>query len=285
MHRLPVHLEDQHSVSYDAQDDVAEVVEEQQRTALTQWMVFNTTNNAAAGLTYVRFPEKYRWDAQTRQWLPRVRPGQDAHIGRVYWVSPAGGDKYFLRVLLHHVEWAKSFADLRTMDGVLCPTYRGACVQRGLLQDDREWRECLREAASSQTGLQMRCLFCIILEYNSPEDPWALWTEFKEAFMEDKLYEAKMAVGRDNAIMPSMQQLENAAAWDVEQMLNQQGRDQVPTPMAFFLLPHKYTRMCHWGGNWWQVTNVVTSISVEHVFPMTMIRNSSDKWKCITLID
>jgi hypothetical protein len=85
--------------------------------------------------------------------------------------------------------------------------------------------------------------------------------------------------------MPSMQQLENAAAWDVEKMLNQQGRDQVPTPMAFFFLPHKYTRICHWGGKLWQGTNVVTSISVEHVFRKPMIPNSSDKCNCITLID
>jgi hypothetical protein len=285
VHRLVVHLENEQTVSYDAHEDMAEVVEQQQRTPLTQWMAYNASNTTAAPLTYVLFPEKFRWDAQSSQWQSRVRPGHNAHIGRVYWVSPNAGEKYFLRVLLHHVEGPKSFADLRTVDGVLCPTYREACVQRGLLQDDREWRECLREAASSQTGLQMRCLFCIILEYNSPEDPWALWTEFKEAFMEDKLYEAKMAVGRDNAIMPSMQQLENAAAWDVEQMLNQQGRDQVPTPMAFFFLPHKYTRICHWGGKLWQVTNVVTSISVEHVFPKPMIPNSSDKCNCITLID
>ena len=127
-------------MSYDAQADVAEVVEEQQRTALSQWMVFNATSNAGGSLTYDRFPEKFRWDTQTRQWLPRVRPGQDAHIGRVYWVSPGGGEKYFLRVLLHHVEGAKSFSDLRTVDGECCATFREACVRRGLLQDDREWR-------------------------------------------------------------------------------------------------------------------------------------------------
>jgi hypothetical protein len=228
VHRLAVHLEHDQTVSYDAHEDMAEVVEQQQHTPLTRWLAFNATNNAAAALTYVLFPETYRWDAQSSQWLLRVRPGQNAHIGRVYWVSPNAGEKYFLRVLLHHVEGAKSFTDLRTVDGVPCPTYREACVRRGLLQDDREWRECLREAASSQTGLQMRCLFCIILEYNSPEDPRALWTEFKAAFMEDKVYAARMAVQRENAVMPSPQQLENAAAWDVEQMLNQQGRAQVP---------------------------------------------------------
>ena len=234
VHRLPVHLEDQQSVSYDAHEEIAEVVEQLQRTQLTQWMVFNASNNAAAALTYVLFPEKYRWDAQSSQWLARVRPGHNAHIGRVYWVSPGGGEKYFLRVLLHHVEGAKSFTDLRTVDGVACATYREACVRRGLLQDDREWRECLREAASSQTGLQMRCLFCIILEYNSPEDPRALWEEFKHAFMEDKVYEARMAVRRDNALMPSQQELENAAAWNIEQMLNQQGRGQVPAWFRHF---------------------------------------------------
>jgi hypothetical protein len=223
-------------VSYDAQADVAEVVEEQQRTALSQWMVFNATSNAGGSLTYDRFPEKFRWDTQTRQWLPRVRPGQDAHIGRVYWVSPGGGEKYFLRVLLHHVEGAKSFSDLRTVDGECCATFREACVRRGLLQDDREWRQCLRDASSTQTGLQMRCLFCIILEYNSPENPQALWDEFKASFAEDKVYEARCAARDANAVMPSQHELENAAAWDIEQMLNQQGRDQVPPSYFYHIL-------------------------------------------------
>ena len=71
------------------------------------------------------------------------------------------------------------------------------------------------------------------MEYNIPEDPRSLWAEFKAAFMEDKVYAARMAVQRENAVMPSPQQLENAAAWDVEQMLNQQGRVQVRTYVAY----------------------------------------------------
>ena len=47
------------------------------------------------------------------------------------------------------------------------------------------------------------------------------------------MYAARMAVQRDDAVMPSPQQLENAAAWDIEQMLNQQGRVQVRTYVAY----------------------------------------------------
>ena len=47
---------------------------------------------------------------------------------------------------VHHVAGAASFEDMRRVNGVLRPSFQDACVQRGLLQDDREWRSCLEEA-------------------------------------------------------------------------------------------------------------------------------------------
>ena len=147
---------------------MADVLAVRQATKLTQWMEYNRNSGdgEARQLTYVQFPEKYLWDHGV--WRRRCREQADATVGRIYWVSPRAGEKYYLRVLLHHVQGARSFEDLRTVESTTCATYRDACVKRGLLQDDAEWRACLLEASQTQNAWQMRCLFCIILEYNHP---------------------------------------------------------------------------------------------------------------------
>ncbi len=48
-------------------------------------------------------------------------------IGRMYTVSPREGERYVLRLLLLHVTGAKSFVDMRTVDGEACSLFRQAC--------------------------------------------------------------------------------------------------------------------------------------------------------------
>ena len=257
---LPVHLKDQQAVTFDESADTDEVLQTTQATKLTQWFAYNARNHDSLQSTYVQFPETFRWDHGA--WVRRQRQHGEGTIGRVYWVSPRAGEKYFLRVLLHHVQGATGFEDMRTVEGTLCPTYRDACVKRGLLQDDAEWRCCLQEASQTQTGWQMRSLFCILLEYNHPEHPQGvfcnrtllksphflstlhgtpssarLWMEFKAHLMEDKVHVARRAVECGQAVMPTDAELENEALWDIEQMLNQQGRTLAEfTGMPF---PHR----------------------------------------------
>ncbi len=70
-------------------------------------------------------------------------------MGRMYTMSPREGERYFLRLLLLHVTGAKSFVDMRTVDGEVCSSFRQACSRRGLLADDAEWRRVLRESFAS----------------------------------------------------------------------------------------------------------------------------------------
>lgn len=58
-------------------------------------------------------------------------------------------------------------------------------MARGLLQDDYEWKACLREAKDIKTGQELRNLFCIILRDCAPTSPDLLWNEFKLSLSDD----------------------------------------------------------------------------------------------------
>ena len=126
----------------------------------------------------------------------------------MYFVSPRAGELYYLRVLLCNVAGATSWADLRTVEGVVHPTFKEACVALGFLQDDREWDSCLKEATETQMPSSLRYLFAIILEHNKPEDPAKLWERHRKAMMEDHAYRADQA-----GLAMSEDDLENAALW------------------------------------------------------------------------
>ena len=139
----------------------------------------------------------------------------------MYFVSPKVGEKYYLRLLLCHVRGAKEWADLLDVDGVHYPTYQEACIGRGLLEDDKEWDRCLDEVKLTVTSPQLRSLFAIILEYNSPEKPAELWAKYLPWMMDDKLYELRLLEQPLDEAARS--RCANAALWDLEQLLRPQG--------------------------------------------------------------
>ena len=141
--------------------------------------------------TYVEFPEHFVW--KDSAWHPH-QTGKC--IGRLYFVAPRAGEKYYLRVLLHHVRGATSWTDIRTVNKHGCPTMKEACVARGLLQDEKEWDLCMAEASLTQTASSLRSLFAMILDFNQPEDCLGLWATHCEAMMDDKRH----AAGRERHI-------------------------------------------------------------------------------------
>ena len=80
-----------------------------------------------------------------------------------------------MRILLCAVPGVQSFEALRTVEGVLYRTFKEACLARGLLADDAEWKECLKEGASHMAPKQLRQLFAHILFHNNPANPLDLW--------------------------------------------------------------------------------------------------------------
>jgi hypothetical protein len=172
--RLLCHLPGQHMVTFDETSDLQEVTQVKQDTMLTAWLDYNRTHTDGRHLTYANFPSQFTFSplsASNPGWHRRTGPGS---IGRVYFVSPLAGQKYYLRLLLHHVKGAGSWDELLLVDGVPAADFQDACMRRGLLQDDREWVRCLEEAGGVGGAMlpwQLRILFTIILFFNRPRKP------------------------------------------------------------------------------------------------------------------
>ena len=114
------------------------------------------------------------------------------------YVSPSGGERFFLRMLLTAVRGAISFDDLRTVNGVLHPDFKSACVALGLLESDEEWHRTLEEAAAFQTGSQLRWLFVCILLNCHPADPLKLWNDHHPHLSDDCRHLLTTKYGIDN---------------------------------------------------------------------------------------
>ena len=99
VYRLPVHLPDQHTVYFNAEDDIDEVLERpaSRKTPLTAWLEANTKYEAAHTVTYQNAPQTWVYNKTKKEWTPRQH-GEGA-VGRLYFASPAQGERFYLRML------------------------------------------------------------------------------------------------------------------------------------------------------------------------------------------
>ncbi|GJZ39680.1 ATP-dependent DNA helicase PIF1-like protein [Tanacetum coccineum] len=108
-----------------------------------QWMETNKTDDEAREITYAEFPTKYVWNFTKRVW---TRGKSRVSIGRIHNVPISAGDAFYCRKLLNHIPGARSHDELKTIDDVVYPTYKEACYAMGLLEDDKEYIEAIKES-------------------------------------------------------------------------------------------------------------------------------------------
>jgi hypothetical protein len=106
VYRLPVHLKNEQTVYFDPEDDIQEVANRplSTKTQLTEWFVANQDPACMAvgarNYTYQEFPQYMVWVKKTRIWKPRQ---QGQTIGRMYFIPPNAGERFYLRTLLTFV--------------------------------------------------------------------------------------------------------------------------------------------------------------------------------------
>ena len=110
--------------------------------------------------------------------------------------SAGNGELFYFQTLLKNVPGATSFDDLRTVHGVIHPTYRSSCVELELLEDDQIWCKSLEEATSWTSPQSLQMLFATILLTCSLTFPLILFNKFAPAMEEDLVYDMKRLLGR-----------------------------------------------------------------------------------------
>jgi hypothetical protein len=183
---LQLHLQDHHRVLYQEGDEAA-ALNAVPNTTLTNYFTTVVQETAtpllpnvlgayppAPELLYTDMPTYYTWSAKNG-WQRRKRPKKSDIIGRMFTAHVSSGERSYMRKLLLTTYGATSFEYLRTIDGVVLPTYKEACLARGLLLDDQEWKECLHEAGLTLMPKPLRALFVTILVHNEPSSPADLW--------------------------------------------------------------------------------------------------------------
>ncbi|KAH9558543.1 hypothetical protein CY35_06G014300 [Sphagnum magellanicum] len=120
--RLAMHLKGRQTILFQEGTDVAAVFNRNPHTTLTAWFAFNKTTrehfNPSAPLRlalntlYHDFPRITTWKKKEKQWALRTRTPGLLLVGHMYFVQPSEGERYFLRLLLHHMPGATSFEDL-----------------------------------------------------------------------------------------------------------------------------------------------------------------------------
>jgi len=201
-----------------------------EHTTLTAFFKANANQGIlgeeARKLTYQEFPQKFTWKDSEKQWGLRQ---SGFALGRIYFVPPTAGERFYLRTLLTVVRGPQSFEDLRTYNGITYPSFHEACLARGLLEDDGEWRQCLREAAHMQTGRQLRRLFATILLFCTPSKPNMLWQEFRHHICDDLRHRLITFGLPENEITET--QIYDYGLYLLDDLLREQGRSLEEWPL------------------------------------------------------
>jgi hypothetical protein len=94
--RLGVHLPNEHTVLFQENDNLEDVIDRDQATTLTMWFAKNQEDVEARQYLYSDFPQHYTWNKGTKKWSARKRNvgGCGPSIGRLYLTHP--GDNVFV---------------------------------------------------------------------------------------------------------------------------------------------------------------------------------------------
>ncbi|XP_071699903.1 uncharacterized protein [Rutidosis leptorrhynchoides] len=197
----------------------------------------NKTDENARNLTYVEFPQKYVWNSSDRVWTVRkIKP----KLGRIHHVPPSAGEAYFLRILLNKVKGPTCFEDIRMVNGKLCPTFKDACYEFRLLDDDKEYVEAIQQASQYSTGLYLRSLFVMLLVSNNLSRPEDVWSQCSNLLGEDILHKQRKRLGFPAYTM-EQKDIDNHTLYEIELLLRNQGSSLnkfpgMPYPSSEFVI-------------------------------------------------
>ena len=126
--------------------------------------------------------EHHNGNAQSKTWNKRKRC---RIIGRLAFVAPSEGKRYYLRLLLTRVVRPCSLDDLLTVNNKLCSTFHESALKRGLVEPDDLIERCLDETIEVQMPHALRRLFATFLIFLEPINIVQLWDRYYPYLSED----------------------------------------------------------------------------------------------------
>ena len=144
--RLAIHEQNLQTVVFN-ENNIENTIANPKNTTLLAWFKLNQIDPNARHWKYHEIPEHYVWQQSQQKWMPRK---QGRTIGSINTTNPSQGERHYLHILLHHIHGATSYDDLKTtLDGITHTTFKETAIAYGLLESDKEWNQCLFEAAVS----------------------------------------------------------------------------------------------------------------------------------------
>ncbi|KAK7273568.1 hypothetical protein RIF29_14624 [Crotalaria pallida] len=195
--RLTFHLPYQQSVIFRDDELLGTILDrsESQMTMFLSWMDANKYYDLGRELTYAEYPSKFVFCARTKSWHIRK---QGISIGRLNYVPPGTGELYYMRLLLNVQRGCTSYEAIKTVDNVTYSTFQEACSALGLLVDDGEFVEGIREASLLGSSPFVRRLFVNLLLSNSISNPFNVWDQTWQLMVYDITHERRFShVRRD----------------------------------------------------------------------------------------
>ncbi|XP_061345352.1 uncharacterized protein LOC133291163 [Gastrolobium bilobum] len=168
--RLPFHLPNEKNIIFSDNASISDVKTraESRLSIFESWTDANKKYPEGRHLTYSEYPTEFVYKDQTHEWNPRK---MGFSIPRINHFSANNGEDSYLRTLLTFQRGYTSYEDLRTINGVLFPTFKDAFYYLGLLDDDNEYIDAIKEANSWGSAAYLRSLFALLLFANSMNRP------------------------------------------------------------------------------------------------------------------
>ncbi|XP_075097192.1 uncharacterized protein LOC107807403 [Nicotiana tabacum] len=146
--RLSFHLPNEQTIIFSDDVPIDHVANRPsvKESKFLSWFEANNTYEEARELTYAEFPLKFVWNKKLKKW--EKRRNSAFSIGRIFFVPPGSGEQYYLRMLLNVIKGPKCYEDLRRINNHDHLTFRDACYAMGLLDDDKEYVDAIKEASN-----------------------------------------------------------------------------------------------------------------------------------------
>ena len=197
MERLSFHLPNEKYVTFNCNENLANVCERagQKNSKLEAFFQLCQECPQSRQYTYQEIPEHFVWHSGEGVWKVRKK---GKRVGRLNSSHYSTGELWYLRMLLSRVRGPTCFTDIRTVEGVTYNTFGETCGALGLLNDDNEWHEAIRENAETAMPYQLRSLFVHIIVNCQVSDVNKLWRSNWKCMSEDILLKRKKLTGQQN---------------------------------------------------------------------------------------